>query len=246
MSNTNYKQKYLHYKQKYIDLKSNSCNQTINVGDILLATTDKTIVGFGQATHGQHLINKYCVDFFKLLVKKQNFTIFVIEDSYIFCKTLNDYIKGINTTEINKLIKNLMWVWRSYYLVELFEWMKKYNEKHNNVLSFCGIDYLLASDNEMAKNNVTNDDTINYIKETVTKHNKKYKWNENTYQYDSPKYKNFNGDNFRDKIMFDIFMKFYDPSNKYFIYMHNSHIAKQIEKKNNITYKHIVFFINKL
>lgn len=57
----------------------------------------------GQATHGQDLINKYCANMFKMLVKYQNVTVFVLEDQ----NALNRTDKKINLLNSPILEKNI-------------------------------------------------------------------------------------------------------------------------------------------
>jgi len=148
---------------------------------------------------------------FRLLVKKFNVTVFVLEDQYSTCQLINNYIHGDNNMNLNSLINKLMWPWRSIYLVQLIKWMKKYNLENNNQLEFKGVDIAFV----VPEYSPSNDPVSLYIKK-LTEMKPKYSFEED--------YKNHN---YRDAAMFEIFMKIYDRTKKYFIMMHNGHVEKE-------------------
>ena len=241
-----YYDKYIKYKTKYLNLKMNqfdiqhNWNKTIDteihqigglnskdLNEILTMTPNIKIIAMGQATHGQNMINKYCADMFKLLVKYHNVTVFVVEDQYSCCRLIDNYIKGDDSFSLNNLIKKLMWPWRSIHLVRLIKWMRKYNDKHNNILDFHGVDI-----NRICEDYMIEDDITSFIKGAVIKNREL-----SNFDYEkNPKYEKCEIDNFRDKSMFDIFMKIYNNNKKYFILMHNGHVAKEPEYKDIIRF----------
>ena len=208
--------KYHKYKDKYLDLaRLNKKNTQINkplendLDKIYEIADHIKILGMAEATHGQQQITKIRMKIFKNLVKKHNYTVFVLEDQYSCCEKINQYIKT-GKGNPRKLLLELMWFWWSFDMLFLIRWMRKYNLKHNNVLDFKGID-------------------IQYIchdyrnrKDTIAKFVHKQDNTNKTVDQDDW----VEADGFRDQSMFRVFMQFYDPSKKYFVYAHNYHISK--------------------
>ena len=119
-----------------------------------------------------------------------------------------------------------MWPWRSIHLVKLIEWMRKYNAKHDNILEFIGVDITNIC-RDMPK-----DDVAKFVEKAQVKFSE---LNNKPDQYEDSKYEE-ESSNFRDKSMFDLFMKLYKDNKKYFILMHNGHVAKKQDFKNMISF----------
>jgi len=214
----NYYHKYLKYKTKYNKLlnndkiylariKNNNSNDKNDMDKIIAIANNVQILGMAEATHGQNIITKFRINIFKNLVEKCGYTVFILEDQYSCCEKINQYIHG-KKGDINKLMMDLVWFWQSVSMLKLIEWMKKYNIKYRNILEFRGIDI-----QSLCKSNKS-DKIAEFAK-------KKNRLNKKVDQDNWVK-----ADGYRDKSMFDVFMKIYDPSKKYFIYAHNYHIAK--------------------
>ena len=211
-----YYYKYQKYKDKYSNLSNNNRNSIKpenkykkDMKEIYKIAENVKILGMAEATHGQEEITKLRIKIFKNLVKKHNYTVFVLEDQYSCCENINHYIKT-GKGNIKKIILNLMWFWWSFDMLFLIRWMRKYNMRNNNILEFRGLDiqYLCYD----YTNN--NDEAAKIAKN-------KFNLNKKIDQDDWVK-----ADGFRDKSMYNVFMKIYDPNKKYFIYAHNYHISK--------------------
>lgn len=204
MKNKDYYHKYQKYKNKYQKLHFNN-----DIKEILHIANNVKIIGMAEATHGQAEITKFRIKVFKNLVKKCGYTVFILEDQYSCCEKINQYIQtGIGNP--NELLHQLVWFWWSSDMLKLIKWMRQYNLDNNNILEFRGLDVQSICDGI----NV-NDPIAKYAK-------RKFYANEKVDQDDWVA-----ADGFRDKSMFDIFMKIYNPRKKYFIYAHNYHIAIQ-------------------
>ena len=129
------------------------------------------------------------------------------------------------------LIKKLMWPWRSIHLVRLIKWMRKYNKKHNNILDFYGVDI-----NYSCKDYSIKDEIITFIEKVEIRNRELLGFDIKTSTFKNTPYEIYESDNFRDKSMFDIFMKIYNDSKKYFILMHNGHVAKESDYMNIINF----------
>lgn len=112
-------------------------------------------------------------------------------------------------TIINRYIQNklnidinkiqLMTPFCTKFMYNLIKWMKNYNKRNGNILEFIGIDLQY------------------YNEDVITK-------------MDEYAYKLFNNNRIeRDEKMFKLFVKMFNPRNKYFIYAHMGHL--QIKDK---------------
>lgn len=187
---------------------------------ILKIANEVDIIGMGESTHGQDKIDMYRAKVFKNLVTKCGYTVFILEDQYSSCSEINDYIKG-SKNKLKNVMESLMLPWKSIHMYKLIKWMREYNKKHNNKLEFVGIDIQFDTGFD------TRDNVILFVNKLIKKYqdlvnNKKFNYLE-IY-------------NFRDKYMFEVFMKLYDPLKKYFIWAHNGHLEKHSYPigKNNI------------
>lgn len=214
-----YYYKYLKYKNKYKTLlRKNSISRIktseykfqSDINKIVKIANNVKILGMAEATHGQNEITKFRIKVFKNLVKKCNYTVFLLEDQYSCCEQINHYIQT-GEGNIRDLLLQQMWFWRSFDLLKLIKWMRKYNMQNGNILEFKGIDIQTICDNYQNKN----DKVANYVRSKI---------NANTH-IDQDNW--VEADGFRDKSMFGVFMKIYDPRKKYFFYAHNYHISKK-------------------
>lgn len=199
-----YYYKYRKYKNKYQKLIfRKSIKQIVDIAK------NVNIIGMAEATHGQAEITKFRMKVFKNLVKKCGYTVFVLEDQYSCCEKINHYIRtGLGNPE--ELLLRLTWFWCSHDMLNLIKWMRSYNQEHDNVLEFRGLDIQSICDGDYSQ-----DPIARYAK-------RKFYDNEKVDQDDWVA-----ADGFRDKSMFGVFMKIYDPSKRYFIYAHNYHIARE-------------------
>lgn len=222
LEHNKYQRKYLKYKTKYYRLLKKNNREIINyykldTNKILYIADQVKILGMSDITHGQNNITKFRIHIFKILVKKYGYTVFVLEDQYSCCELINQYVKT-GSGDIRKIMSELMWFWKCYDLLKLIKWMRKYNAQNGNILEFKGIDIqsLCEDDNDNNDyNNAEIDDPIAFfVKKKFRKDNKIDKT-------DWIKYYSY-----RDKAMFEVFNQIYDPTKKYFIYAHNTHLAK--------------------
>lgn len=212
------KYKFHKYKKKLDILSIDDAIEYItNIGSSV------NIIGAGEATHGQDSITKFRIKLFKQLVNKCGFTVFVLEDQYGCCELINQYING-RQGDPYQLLKNLSWYWTSTDMLELINWMREYNlnldNKSNNKLEFKGMD--IQSLCKKIRNDPV-DDFVDYLN-FLNNHVDQNEW--------------VIADGFRDLSMFQVFMKYYDLTKKYFIYAHNYHVSKidivGVNKKNRL------------
>ena len=145
---------------------------------------DKTIIGMGEATHGNKEIFNAKHRIFKFLVEELNYKVFAIEGDFGGAEVVNDYIVNGNGNPEDAVKSMGFWTWSTEEVVDMVNWMRKYNEsvEDKDKIRFYGFDfqkyntnknllkdYLNKSDKELADKyeNLLNDDIdSDYIKNT--------------------------------------------------------------------------------
>jgi erythromycin esterase len=101
---------------------------------------DARIVSLGECTHGSSEVFSMKHRMLEYLVKEKGFTIFSIEANMPEAYALNEYIidgKG----DPKKLLSGMyFWTWYTQEVLDMIEWMKKYNETAANKIRFTGFD----------------------------------------------------------------------------------------------------------
>lgn len=101
---------------------------------------DARIVSLGECTHGSSEVFSMKHRMLEYLVKEKGFTIFSIEANMPEAYALNEYIidgKG----DSRKLLAGMyFWTWNTQEVLDMIEWMRKYNETAANKIRFTGFD----------------------------------------------------------------------------------------------------------
>ncbi len=101
---------------------------------------DARIVSLGECTHGSSEVFSMKHRMLEYLVKEKGFTIFSIEANMPEAYALNEYIingKG----DVRKLMAGMyFWTWNTQEVLDMIEWMKKYNENATKKIMFTGFD----------------------------------------------------------------------------------------------------------
>jgi len=147
-----------------IALESNNSENYVNISsDYLNSFFSKAeIFGFGEATHHNKEFFEAKTAFLKYLVLHQNVRVFILEESFGACYSINEYLKG-NNRNLKELILNFRQsIWKTQEMLELIQWIKTYNESKplNQQISFygndCQFNYELIPilKNQLIKNNI--------------------------------------------------------------------------------------------
>ena len=98
------------------------------------------IVSLGECTHGSSEVFSMKHRMLEYLVKEKGFTIFSIEANMPEAYALNGYIidgKG----DPRKLMAGMyFWTWNTQEVLDMIQWMKKYNETATKKIMFTGFD----------------------------------------------------------------------------------------------------------
>src|SRR5919202_3979105 len=128
--------------------------------DPLLRETGKDNVRYvllGEASHGTSEFYSWRAEITKRLISEQKFSFIAVEGDWPDCYNVNRYVKGISKSEGNNGNGNSTssaydvlfafnrwptWMWANREIVDLIEWLRKYNEKlpEEQKVGFYGLD----------------------------------------------------------------------------------------------------------
>lgn len=98
------------------------------------------IVELGECTHGSSEIFSMKHRMLEYLVKEKGFTVFSMEANMPEAYALNKYILH-GEGDPKELIRNMyFWTWYTQEVLDMVEWMKKYNDTSKVKLMFAGFD----------------------------------------------------------------------------------------------------------
>lgn len=99
------------------------------------------VIGLGESTHGTSEFQTVRTWITRYLCEEKGFSIVALENSYGWCVELNKYIQtGVGNLD-TLMQQNLLGMWQNMETKELLQWMRQYNQTHNNKLQLAGIDY---------------------------------------------------------------------------------------------------------
>lgn len=101
---------------------------------------DARIIGLGEFTHGSDETFTMKHRMLEYLVKEKGFTIFSIEANMPEAYKLNDYIINGKGNAKELLGGMYFWTWYTQEVLDMIEWMKKYNETSTKKIFFTGFD----------------------------------------------------------------------------------------------------------
>ena len=108
-----------------------------------------TLIGLGESTHGTSEFTIIRGEIFKYLVENHNYTVFFLEADFNACSRVNRYIQGTEDNSKEALIEVRLWPWLTQELLDIIEWMRSYNQNHDNILKFVGCDMQLIVDDKL-------------------------------------------------------------------------------------------------
>lgn len=99
------------------------------------------VIGLGEASHGNAEFQELKLEVLKVLAEKYNVDCFAMEMDYGEGVIINDYINGHSGMSIDEVMSSINFtIYRTEDIRDLIEWMKDYNQLHDNQLSFYGFD----------------------------------------------------------------------------------------------------------
>lgn len=97
------------------------------------------IVGLGEFSHGSSEVFKMKHRLVEFLVSEMGFNIFSIEENMPETFLINDYVvKGKGNPE--ELLQNGSQIWNNKEILDLLQWMQKYNTNEKTKIQYFGFD----------------------------------------------------------------------------------------------------------
>lgn len=120
------------------------------IGDLrplVAAVGDAEVAGVGEATHNSRQFFTFRDRLFRHLVEKKGYRTFVLEANWSAGVRIDAYIRG-GKGDIRRIMReefqNSYRLWNTREYLDLFEWMRAYNQRHDRQLRFVGNDIALA------------------------------------------------------------------------------------------------------
>lgn len=101
---------------------------------------DARIVALGENSHGSATLFKLKLKLVKYLVQEKGFTVFALESPLVEADKVNAYVTNNTGTQAD-VLKNLIYPsWQNEEMLRIIEWIKRYNTKAKQKVSFRGVD----------------------------------------------------------------------------------------------------------
>jgi erythromycin esterase-like protein len=111
---------------------------------IVKAAANKRYVMLGEASHGTSEFYTIRAEISKRLIAEYGFSLIAVEGDWPSCFTVNQHIKGYGKIDACTALKDFdrwpSWMWANEEILELVEWLRKYNESADNQIGFYGLD----------------------------------------------------------------------------------------------------------
>lgn len=102
------------------------------------------VVGLGEATHGTAEFFRMKHRLTEFLATQMGFTIFSIEANMPESYRLNDYVMA-GRGDPRELLKGMyFWTWNTQEVLDMIEWMRKFNQSGRGRIQFTGFDMQVA------------------------------------------------------------------------------------------------------
>src|SRR4051812_29860273 len=109
---------------------------------------DARHVLLGEASHGTSEYYTWRAELSKRLIREKGFSFIAVEGDWPDCYRVNRYVKqyadsGVNATDVLHAFERWpTWMWANREIVELVEWLRRYNEKlpEEQKVGFYGLD----------------------------------------------------------------------------------------------------------
>lgn len=98
------------------------------------------IIGLGEASHGASEIFQIKDKITRYILKKNNGGVFALEASMPNSFLINEYITQNKRNAKDYLMNIKSWIYQTSEILNMIEWMKKYNDNHDSKINFTGFD----------------------------------------------------------------------------------------------------------
>jgi len=101
---------------------------------------DARMIGLGEASHGSDEIFKIKDKLTRYILMKNNGGVFSIESPMPKAMLLNEYIVNGKKTGKEYVMNLDSWIYQTNEILDMTEWMKKYNDGNTSKITFTGFD----------------------------------------------------------------------------------------------------------
>ena len=109
--------------------------------DDLTVNENAQIIGLGEAAHGNADFQALKLDVLKTLIERYGVNCFAMEMDYGEGVIINDYIRGCTELTIDEVMDHVNFtIYKTHEIRNLIEWMREYNDSHDEKLVFYGFD----------------------------------------------------------------------------------------------------------
>ncbi|MCW9707258.1 erythromycin esterase family protein [Fodinibius salsisoli] len=98
------------------------------------------LVALGENSHGSSSIYELKLRIIKHLVEQEGFSVFALEMPAVEAEYINDYVKYGRGNIDQVLLKLTYPSWQTQEVIDIIQWIKKYNSQHENKIEFRGYD----------------------------------------------------------------------------------------------------------
>lgn len=118
--------------------------KTINdypIDQLLDRIGDAKVVLLGEASHGtsEFYLTRQAIT--KALIEKKGFNFVCAEADWSDAEQINNYVRNdYKQQDWMPFARFPQWMWKNKEVLDFVEWLKKYNERHQNIIGFYGLD----------------------------------------------------------------------------------------------------------
>lgn len=98
------------------------------------------LVALGENSHGSSSIYKLKLRMIEYLVEQEGFSVFALEMPAVEAEYINDYVQDGRGNIDEVLVKLTYPSWQTQEMIDIIQWIKKYNDQHENNIAFRGFD----------------------------------------------------------------------------------------------------------
>lgn len=102
---------------------------------------DAKVVLLGEASHGtsEFYLTRQAIT--KALIEKKGFDFVCAEADWSDAEQINNYVRNdFKQQDWMPFVRFPQWMWKNKEVLDFVEWLKKYNERHQNTIGFYGLD----------------------------------------------------------------------------------------------------------
>jgi len=103
------------------------------------------VVGMGEATHNTREFYQLRHRVWEFLVAQCGFNLLLVEANFAETLAINQYVLGATGDAAHALTSLRLWFWDCEEVLELIEWMRRWNASHDRKVYFYGFDMQTAA-----------------------------------------------------------------------------------------------------